>query len=118
MLEQTRSYLPPTLNREFSYSAGFRVVGSWLPAGSDNCCGFVPSPVNLLFTSKVAQRKLQSAKLWMLILIEAKGDIESLSGEQLRLLNPFGEVPTERIEADRFPPVLRLSRFVMAAERG
>src|ERR1700755_1724091 len=106
MLEQTCSYLPPTLNREFSYSAGFRVVGSWLPAGSDNCCGFVLSPVNLLFTSKVAQRKLQSAKLGMLVLIKAKGNVESISRQQLGLLNALRHMPAEGIKADGFPPAV------------
>src|SRR5438309_9077629 len=116
MREQTCSYLPPTLNREFSYLAGFRVVGSWLPTGSD-CCRFVVSPVNLLFTFEVAQRKLQSAQLWMLILVNAKGNVESIPRQQVRLLNALRHVPAERIEADGFPPVVRLSRFVVAVER-
>ena len=49
---------------------------------------------------EVAEREFQSSELGVVVVIEREGDIESVAGEQLCLLNSFGHAPAEGIVGD------------------
>ena len=58
----------------------------------------------MLLGLEVAERKFQSAEVWVVVVIEGEGDIESVAGKQLGLLDALGHAPAEGIVGHRLSP--------------
>ncbi len=54
--------------------------------------------------AEVAQRKLQASILWMVVMSDAEGDVERISGEKFRSLQALCHVPAESVKGNVAAP--------------
>ena len=76
---------------------GYQLSGPNRPV--DDCSR--QAPLRMFRALEIAEREFQSSEFGVIVVIEGEGDIQSVTGEEVGLLNALGHAPAEGIVGDR-----------------